>query len=190
MDIMDSQQPPHLDDTSLAVLGLIALRGPSTAYQIKRALSRITNEYWPVPHVTPYRATTRLESLGLLRAEQESGGRRRRVFTLTDEGRATLQAWLAEPTSETMKIRDPGQLHLLFAELADPAAIEELARVQMREYEARVALLGATEARFAGDPERAQRLAPLKLGRAVYGAALSFWTSVAAAPDSPSSWAP
>ena len=190
MDTIGSQQAIRLDDTSLAVLGLIALRGPSTAYEVKRGLSRITNEYWPVPHVTPYRATTRLESLGLLQAEQEAGGRRRRVFTLTDEGRAALQAWVSEPTSETMKIRDPGQLQLLFAELADPASIAELARVQMRDYESRLALLDATEARLAGDPERAQRLGPLKLGRAVYGAALSFWASVAAAPDSPASWAP
>lgn len=190
MDTIELQQPPQLDDTSLAVLGLIALRGPSTAYQVKRALSRIANEYWPVPHVTPYRAATRLESLGLLQAEQESSGRRRRIFTLTDEGRAALQAWLSEPTGETMKIRDPGQLHLLFAELADPAAIAELARAQMGDYEARLALLDATEARLAGDPERVQRLGPLRLGRAVYGAALSFWTAVAAAPDSPGSWAP
>lgn len=187
---MSSQQPPQLDDTSVAVLGLIALRGPSTAYEIKRALSRIANEYWPVPHVTSYRVTSKLESQGLLVANQEPGGRRRRVYSLTEEGRGALQAWVSQPTEETMRIRDPGQLHLLFAELADAAAIGELARAQMREYEARLALLDATESRFAGDPERAQRLGPLRLGRAVYGAALSFWTSVAAAPDSPASWAP
>ena len=102
MDTMRPQPQTQLDDTSLAVLGLIALRGPSTAYDVKRALARIANEYWPVPHVTPYRATTRLEALGLLHAQQEPGGRRRRVFTLTDEGRAALDAWVSEPTSETM----------------------------------------------------------------------------------------
>jgi hypothetical protein len=37
---------------------------------------------------------------------------------------------------------------------------------------------------------RAQRLAPLRLGRAVYSAALSFWTSVAESPESPDSWSP
>jgi DNA-binding PadR family transcriptional regulator len=187
---MASQQPAQLDDTSVAVLGLIALRGPSTAYEIKRALSRIAYEYWPLPHVTSYRVTSKLESQGLLVAKQEPGGRRRRVYSLTEEGRGALQTWVSEPTGDTMRVRDPGQLRLLFAELADPAAIGELARAQMREYEARLALLDATEARFAGDPERAQRLGPLRLGRAVYGAALSFWSSVAAAPDSPASWAP
>jgi hypothetical protein len=89
-----------------------------------------------------------------------------------------------------MKIRDPGQLHLLFAELAEPAAIAELAHAQIRDYEARLALLDATEARLAGDPERARRLGPLRLGRAVYSTALSFWSSVADAPASPDSWAP
>ena len=133
---MALQPDTRPDDSALAVLGLIALRGPSTAYELKRALSRITSEYWSVPHVTPYRITAELERLGMLTAEQEEGGRRRRVFSLTDEGRSALSAWLSEPTSETMTIRDPGQLHLLFAELTDPAGIAELARAQIRVYEA------------------------------------------------------
>jgi PadR family transcriptional regulator, regulatory protein AphA len=180
----------RLDDSAYAILGLIALRGPSTAYDIKRALSRITNEYWSVAHITPYRVTKELTRLGMLTAKQERGGRRRRVFSLTDEGRSAVRAWLSEPTSETMTIRDPGQLHLLFAELADPESIAELARAQMRVYEMRLAALEATEARLAGDPVRARRLGPLQLGRAVYTAALSFWSSVAEAPDSPATWSP
>jgi DNA-binding PadR family transcriptional regulator len=187
---MTLQPRARLDDSAFAVLGLIALRGPSTAYEVKRALSRITGEFWPVPHVTPYRATAELERVGMLTAEQEHGGRRRRVYSLTDEGRSALSAWLSEPTSETMAIRDPGQLYLLFAELADPAAIAELARAQIRVYEARLAALDETEARLADDPIRAGRLGPLRLGRGVYSAAVSFWTSVAAAPDSPASWSP
>jgi DNA-binding PadR family transcriptional regulator len=177
-----------LDDAAFAVLGLIALRGPSTAYEIKRALSRITGEFWSVAHVTPYRVTAELTRLGMLTAEQERGGRRRRVFTLTDEGRSALRAWLSEPTRETMTIRDPGQLRLLFAELADTAAIGGLARAQIRVYEARLATLDETEARLADDAVRAPRLGPLQLGRGVYLAALSFWSSVAEAPDSPASW--
>jgi PadR family transcriptional regulator, regulatory protein AphA len=187
---MRLQPRSRLDDSARAVLGLIALRGPSTAYELKRALSRITSEFWPVPHVTPYRVTAELERMGMLTAEQERGGRRRRVYSLTEEGRSALRAWLAEPTSETMTIRDPGQLHLLFAELAEPRAIAELALAQIHVYEARLATLDETDERLADDPVRAQRLAPLRLGRAVYSAALSFWTSVAESPESPDSWSP
>ena len=182
---MKMQPRSSLDDAAFAVLGLIALRGPSTAYEVKRALARITREFWSVAHVTPYRVTAELVRLGMLTAEQEAGGRRRRVFSLTDEGRSALRVWLSEPTSETMTIRDPGQLHLLFAELADPAAIADLARAQIRVYETRLATLDETEARLAGDADRAPRLGPLQLGRAVYAAALCFWISVAEAPDSP-----
>ena len=89
-----------------------------------------------------------------------------------------------------MNIRDPGQLHLLFAELADPAAIAELARAQIRIYESRLATLETTETRLGGDPVREARLGPLRLGRAVFTAAMSFWKSVAEAPDSPGSWTP
>jgi PadR family transcriptional regulator AphA len=187
---MTTQPAAKIDDSAFAVLGLIALRGPSTAYEVKRALSRITSEFWSVAHVTPYRVTAELARLGMLTAEQEQGGRRRRVYSLTEEGRSALRVWLSEPTSETMNIRDPGQLRLLFAELADADAIAELARAQVRVYEGRLATLDATEARLAGDPARAARLAPLQLGRAVYSAALSFWSSVAEAPGSPSSWTP
>ena len=190
MDTIRLQPNARLDDSAFAVLGLIALRGPSTAYEVKRALGRIADEFWPVPHVTPYRVTAELERLGLVTAEQEQGGRRRRVYSLTDEGRSALGAWLSEPTSETMTVRDPGQLHLLFAELADPAAIAELARAQALVYAARLATLDETEARLADDPVRSARLGPLRLGRAVFGAALSFWNSVAEAPDSPASWSP
>jgi DNA-binding PadR family transcriptional regulator len=184
------QPVAQLDDSAFAVLGLIALRGPSTAYEVKRALSRIADEFWPVPHVTPYRATAELERLGMLTAEQEAGGRRRRVYSLTDEGRSALQAWVSAPTSKGMVIRDSGQLYLLFAELADPAAIAALAREQVRVYEARLSTLDETEARLADDPVRTARLGPLRLGRGVFTAGLNFWRSVAEAPDSPASWAP
>jgi DNA-binding PadR family transcriptional regulator len=188
MDTISLQQGTRADAAAFAVLGLIALRGPSTAYEVKRALSRIADEFWPVPHVTPYRATAELERLGLLTAEQEQGGRRRRVFSVTEEGRSALRAWVSEPRRESMTVRDPSLLHLLFAELADPDAIAELARAQINVYEARLAVLDETAARLADDPVRAQRLGPLQLGRGVFGVALSFWKSVAEAPDSPASW--
>jgi PadR family transcriptional regulator, regulatory protein AphA len=185
---MSVQPRSRLDDSAYAVLGLIALRGPSTAYEVKRALSRITSEFWSVPHVTPYRATKTLERAGMLTSEQELGGRRRRVYSLTEEGRLALREWLSEPSSDTMRIHDPGQLRLLFAELVDPDAVAELASAQAGVYEARLATLEATEARLADDPVRAPRLGPLQLGKAVYSAGLAFWTSVAEAPDSPASW--
>jgi DNA-binding PadR family transcriptional regulator len=185
---MRMQPSVRLDDSAYAVLGLIALRGPSTGYELKRALSRITGHFWSVPHVAPYRATKALEREGMLVGEQERRGRRRRVYSLTDEGRSALRDWLSEPSSETMTMRDPGQLRLLFAELVDPDAVAGLARAQASVYAARLATLKATEARLADDPVRAPRLGPLQLGKAVYSAALAFWTSVAEAPDSPTSW--
>ncbi len=159
---MNPQRAPKLDDTAYAVLGLIALRGPSTAYEVKRALSRITSQFWAVPHVTPYRATRELERAGFLTAEQEEGGRRRRVYSLTPNGRKAFRTWFAEGTSETLTMRDPGQLRLLFAELTEPAAIRELAREQLRVYEERRATLDETAARLADDPVRASRLGPLR----------------------------
>jgi DNA-binding PadR family transcriptional regulator len=187
---MSSQRAPKLDDTAYAVLGLIALRGPSTAYEVKRALSRITSQFWAVPHVTPYRAARELERAGFLTAEQEEGGRRRRVYSLTPNGRKAFRTWFAEGASETLTMRDPGQLRLLFAELTDPAAIRELAHEQLRVYEERRATLDETAARLADDPVRASRLGPLRVGRDTYTVFIDFWRSVAESPDDPSSWRP
>ena len=88
---MALQPQSRLDDSAFAVLGLIALRGPSTAYERQaRSVGRITDEFWPVPHVTPYRVTAELERLGMLTAEQER--RRPSPARLLADGRRSLGA--------------------------------------------------------------------------------------------------
>jgi PadR family transcriptional regulator, regulatory protein AphA len=172
----------RLGPTSYLVLGMVALRGPSTPYEIKRAVRRSVGYFWPFPHAQLYSEPARLADAGLLAEQQEAAGRRRRVYMITDAGRSALRAWVREPVTGPMEIRDAAQLKLFFGEVVDEADVVALAREQERFYRQRRAELEAIEARFGADPRRARRLAPLRLGLAVYQAAIDFWHETAEQP--------
>jgi DNA-binding PadR family transcriptional regulator len=164
------------------VLVLIALRGPSTAYDVKRALARLAGEYWSVPHTQVYRECARLAAAGLLHEQVEKRGRRRRLYELTAAGRDAVTAWVREPADSSMEIRDVASLKLMAAELSTPEHIRALAERQVADYRRRLAILDEVEARFTGRPELALRMRNIAMGRAVYNATLAFWEGVAADP--------
>jgi DNA-binding PadR family transcriptional regulator len=172
---------PELTATSYAVLGMVGLRGPSTVYDLKRALEHLAGEFWSVPHVQQYRESERLERLGLLASHQEPDGRRRRLFAITDAGLEALRRWLGEP-APTMTLRDEGLLKLFFSELSDDRTIVALARDQAAKYERRLAELEELTDRFGPRPDIATRLTPIHFGTAVCRAAIEFWTAVAERP--------
>jgi DNA-binding PadR family transcriptional regulator len=174
-----------LSDSSYAVLVVIALRGPSTGYEVKRALTRLAGEFWATPHTQVYRECARLVEDGMLDAEEEDSGRRRRVFTLTPTGRDTVTTWVREPTDASMQIHDVALLKLSAIELSTPDAIRTLAQQQMAAYQQRLATLDDIEARLATRPAAALRIRNLAVGRGVYNAQLSFWTHLAAEPLPP-----
>ncbi len=172
----------RLGPTSYLLLGLIALRGPSTPYELKRAVSRSVGYFWPFPHSQFYDEPARLVQAGLLAETREETGRRRRTYMITDRGHQALRDWLGEPLAGPMEIRDLAQLKLFFSELGSVEDLVSLARAQERFYRQRLAELEAIAARFATDPSRARRLAPLRLGLRVYQAAVEFWQEIARNP--------
>jgi PadR family transcriptional regulator, regulatory protein AphA len=113
----------RLSTTSYVVLGLVEMRQPATPYDIKRTAELSTANFWTVAHTQLYSECSRLAREGLLHEEQERTGRRRKVYRLTDAGRAALDAWRAEPVGEDLELRDPGILKLFFG--ADPKPLAE-----------------------------------------------------------------
>jgi PadR family transcriptional regulator AphA len=109
-----------LTGTSYVVLGMLDWLGPSTPYRLKRVLTDSVEDFFPVPHTSFYAEPARLAGMGLLSAEQEPGGRRRKTYALTEAGRAALRAWLDDPATAYGQFRFPGMLKLFFG--ADPAA--------------------------------------------------------------------
>ena len=114
-------EPIRLTGTSFAVLTLLELLGPSTPYDLKQALERSIENFWPVPHTTFYAEPARLARGGYLSVRQEQGGRRRKLYTLTESGRGALQEWVRGAVVAPPQYRDEGVLKIFAG--ADPLPI-------------------------------------------------------------------
>lgn len=115
---MSSDGVTRLSGTSYAVLGLIGYLEPCTPYDLKRFIEESIANFWPVPHTTFYAEPARLAEAGYLTEQQESGGRRRKLYSLTDPGRDALEAWLGTPTAAPPELRDELELKVFLG--ADP----------------------------------------------------------------------
>lgn len=177
----------QLTPTSYLVLGLLAREGPSTPYELKRHVAATLGHFWSFPHTLLYGEPARLAGLGLLSERREEGGRRRRVFTITQIGQDALQAWLGRPSREPTELRDLGLLQLFFADLGAPEsrlaiAAQQLAihRAKLADYEEdqRVEL----DARKPGPGHRTAerwRGETVRMGLLYERAAVDFWSGVA-----------
>jgi len=110
-----------LSGTSYAVLSLLELIGPATPYDLKQALEKSIENFWPVPHTTFYAEPDRLARGGLLTVRQEESGRRRKRYELTELGREALRDWTASPDATPPQLRDEGVLKIFAG--ADPEQI-------------------------------------------------------------------
>jgi PadR family transcriptional regulator AphA len=79
---------------SRALLGLIAAE-PMSGYGLARLFERTLARTWPAHHPQIYPALTALKAQGLLRVS-ETGPRRRKTYSVTEEGLAEVQQWLRD----------------------------------------------------------------------------------------------
>jgi PadR family transcriptional regulator, regulatory protein AphA len=170
----------RLGPTSYLVLGIVALRGPSTPYDLKRFVQLSIGNFWPFPHTQLYAEPARLAQAGLLEEAREETGRRRRHYTITTAGRRRLSEWLGEPVSSPMEYRDLGLLKFFFAELAQPGDVVALAHQQAAAQRAQQAGYEAVVARFAHRPELAARVRTAELGIRLARTAAEFWEEILA----------
>lgn len=169
----------RLTPTSYTVLGMVALRGPTTPYDLKRAIGRSVGYFWKFPHTQLYDEPARLADLGLLSVTQEDDGRRRRTYTITESGLSALRTWLKEPTSEHFQLRSEAELKLFFSEVGDAEDVRALAREQVRTHEERLRVYEEIREKYSAIPQLSSRLVPLSLGIALETTALGFWRDLA-----------
>lgn len=110
----------RLTTTSYAVMSLLQMMGEATPYELKQALEYSIENFWPVPHTTFYEEPARLAKAGYLSERQETAGRRRKRYALTDAGRAALRAWADAPGAPPSQYRDEAMLKVFAG--ADPQA--------------------------------------------------------------------
>jgi PadR family transcriptional regulator, regulatory protein AphA len=120
---MMKSKPTRLTGTSYALLALLDQLGEATSYDIKQALEKSIENFWPVPHTTAYAEPARLAARGYLSAQQEPGGRRRKLYALTGKGREALRSWAAEPSAAPPQMRDEALLKVFAG--ADPLSLLE-----------------------------------------------------------------
>jgi PadR family transcriptional regulator, regulatory protein AphA len=100
----------RLTGTSYAVLSLLALLGEATPYDLKQALEKSIENFWPVPHTTFYAEPERLVRGGYLSVEQEPGGRRRKRYRATERGREALREWAGSAELQPPQLREEAAL--------------------------------------------------------------------------------
>jgi PadR family transcriptional regulator AphA len=124
----------RLTPTSYIVLGLINAAGRATPYGLKQMHAAGIGGFWTLNHAQLYAEPDRLVEGGYLSVEREDGGRRRKLYELTERGRDALDEWLSTPSDEFTELRDLGLLQLFFG--ADAQAVAE---VQLRIHGERLA---------------------------------------------------
>jgi DNA-binding PadR family transcriptional regulator len=159
------------------VLGLLDQLGTASPYDLKRAAAAGVGHFWSLPHTQLYSEPARLAEAGYLDERRETSGRRRRLYTLTKQGRKALVEWRSTPTDELYEIRDAGLLRLFFG--ADPA---ELASVQLEAHcENLEHLESLRDSADANAPEGVRLAIEAGIGHA--REYVRFWTAVGNAPE-------
>nr|MBX2803379.1 PadR family transcriptional regulator [Myxococcales bacterium] len=137
-------------------------------------IEQTVGQFWRESYGQIYPALKALEAQGCVRGEDQlQGGRRRRVYTLLEAGRARLRGWLAEPPEST-SVRNELLLKVFFGRMTSPDVIRghlqaslQQARQAVGHTDATVAML---QAEGADDPQLPYWLLTLDLGRRVAGA--------------------
>ena len=162
-------QEMKLTPTSYIVLGLLELAGESTPYGLKQLVAASVGNFWTLHHAQLYSEPERLAKGGYLSERREEGGRRRKLYGLTAEGRRALDDWRAEGTTSLGEYREPALLKLFFG--ADPA---QLAAVQAAAHRAKLADYEALRDGMPEDVPDGPRLA-LEAGIRHERSSLEFW---------------
>jgi DNA-binding PadR family transcriptional regulator len=140
-----------LSGTGYVILGMLAL-GVRTGYDIKASVDQSTRFFWAASYGQIYPELRRLEEIGLIDGKNSpTGARKRKEYTLTEDGRAELLRWLEAP-AQMPELRDESLLKLFFADaLPVDQALEQL-RARRLGHEQFLGLLREIEGRPGEDP--------------------------------------
>lgn len=98
-----------------AVLGLVAL-APRSGYDVKRIIDRSVRYFWAASYGQIYPELRRLEEAAWIEGDDAPrGGRSRRVYRITPDGRRALHEWL-HGRETRIELRDESLLRLFFAD--------------------------------------------------------------------------
>src|SRR5437870_855235 len=83
-----------------AILSSI-LKHPSSGYELAKEFDRVVSHFWNATHQQIYRELAGMERDGLVTAEliEQKDRPNSKWYSITDQGRQVLAAWVAQPIS-------------------------------------------------------------------------------------------
>lgn len=157
-----------------AVLAAL-LEGEASGYELAKRFDVSVADYWSSTPQQLYRDLERLEQDGLVEARVVEQQRRpnKRVFTITEAGRAELSTFVSGP-SRPAAIRDEFLVQVQAVDVGDPAAALPAVRARLARSREKLArydrvrdrmLAGRTEEEYLRDSERIGPYLTLMAGR-------------------------
>ncbi|MFF4486569.1 PadR family transcriptional regulator [Streptomyces sp. NPDC001544] len=115
-----------------AVLAAL-LEGEASGYELSKVFDVSLANFWPATPQQLYRELERLAADGLVEARVVQQERRpnKRMFTLTEAGRADLRSFAAEPPRRPTALRDELLIKVQAMDGVDPAVTRDLVEERM-----------------------------------------------------------
>jgi len=168
----------NLSPSSYIVLGFIQRFGAMTSYDLKQWADSSVGYFWNFSRAQLYKEPARLEKLNLLRESQESGGRRKRLYEITNEGKNALSEWLKRPSDALTELRDIGLVKLYFADLIEAEDLCRLAQKQIDQRVIRLEEYHSIQADLKQDPTWQHFLDTVEMGIRYENTAMEFWQHI------------
>jgi PadR family transcriptional regulator, regulatory protein AphA len=132
-------EPLEAYPITYGMLGLLALWGPLSGYDLKHVCDHILAPMWGVVQSQVYKELRRMQELGWVEMEREEQESRpdRKVYSITEKGSAALRSWQGQPP-EVFQIRDELLLKVLFGTFATPSDLARNLRSSIAEHEMRL----------------------------------------------------
>ena len=102
------------------LLGFLSY-GPQTGYDLKKHIDNSTQFFWHAALSQIYPTLGELAQQGFVEANvvPQEGKPDKKIYCITEAGRATLVDWLAEPQNKLLQKKEPALLKLFFSGVLD-----------------------------------------------------------------------
>lgn len=137
-----------------AILVNLAERA-SSGYELARRFDRSIGQFWSATHQQVYKVLGRMEAAGLVAVTvvEQEGRPDKKVYDLTDDGRAELARWIGEP-AEPEVTRSDLAVKIRGASYGDPALVAAEVERHRALHAQRLETYLANEEREFPDPTR------------------------------------
>jgi PadR family transcriptional regulator, regulatory protein AphA len=132
-------EPQESYPITYAILGLLALGGPQSGYDLKRLFDHLLSAMWSAAQSQIYKELRRMQTLGWVEMQRVEQVNRpdRKLYSLTPAGVVALQNWQKQPPT-VLHLRDELLLKLLFGAFAAPGDLLPHLRAGIAEHELRL----------------------------------------------------